>query len=266
MTATQAPVSPRELLTFEGARQIEPGERIIAGTGLPLLAALLAQRTHAPDMKLIIESGVVFPDVAPTPVSVVDPRIMRAPSRLGSLVDVLGGFVQRGKVSTGFLGGAQIDAYANLNSSWVRRGDGWVRLPGSGGANDIGSHCAKVVVLTSHERRRFPERCDYVTTPGFLDGPGARERAGLGPLSVCVVTELCVFEADESTGRLRVTALMPGTSREDVLTNTGFTPEFVDNPRVVPGPEDHELRLLRETLDPSGKYFPERQAEKGKSA
>ncbi|WP_020496240.1 CoA-transferase subunit beta [Sciscionella marina] len=259
MTTIQAPVTPRELLVFEGARQIGADERIIAGTGLPLLAALLAQRTTAPGLKLIIESGVVFPEVVPTPISVVDPRIMHSPSRLGSLLEVLGGFVQRGLVTTGFLGGAQIDARANLNSSWIRRGAEWVRLPGSGGANDIGSHCAKVVVLTTHEKRRFPQHCDYVTTPGFLDGPGGRERAGLGPLSVRVITDLCVFSGDETTGELELTALMPGVEVEDVLENTGFRPRIAAHPRAVTEPEEPELRLLREELDPRAKYFPERR-------
>src|SRR5258706_16420101 len=100
---------PRELLVFEGARQIADGDLVIVGTGLPLLAATLAQRTHAPHAKLVIESGVVFPRVVPTPVSVVDPRVMAGAARHGSLLDALGGLVQRGLVRTGFLGGAQVD-------------------------------------------------------------------------------------------------------------------------------------------------------------
>ena len=259
MTLTEiAPVlSARELVVFEGARQIHDTDTAIVGTGLPLLAGLLAQRTHAPDARLVIESGVVFPQVRPTPLSVVDPRIMHNASRLGSLVEALGGLVQRGLVDTGFLGGAQIDQFGNINSTWIDREGGRVRLPGSGGANDIASHCRKVVILTDHELRRFPEHCDYVTSPGFLDGPGGRERAGLQPLHVKVITNLCVMEADDSTGRLVVTALMPGATETDVVAHTGFRPAFAADLESVAPPTDQELELLRTELDPDARYFPE---------
>lgn len=263
MTVTPELVAlPRELLVFEGARQINDGDCVIVGTGLPLLAGLVAQQTRAPHTRLIIESGVVFPKVVPTPMSVVDPRLMNNPSRLGSLLEVLGGFVQRGIVATGFLGGAQIDEHANINSTWVVRGEGKVRLPGSGGANDIASHCRNVVILTDHELRRFPKRCDYVTSPGFLDGAGARRKAGLTPLTVKVVTNLCVLEGDDESGRLTLTALMPGVSVTEVLTNTGFEPAIADDVHTVEPPTGDELRLLREELDPECRYFPERRSTK----
>ncbi|NUR93199.1 MAG: glutaconate CoA-transferase [Nonomuraea sp.] len=245
---------PREILVVEGARQIRDGDLVIVGTGLPLLAATLAQRTHAPDAKLVIESGVIFPKVVPTPVSVVDPRLMHGASRHGSLFEALGGLVQRGLVRTGFLGGAQVDEFANINSTWVSG----KRLPGSGGANDIASHCEQVVILTNHEKRRFPARCDYVTSPGFLGGPGERAKAGLGPLRVKVVTDLCVMEAADSA--LQVTALMPGVTAEAVRENTGFVPKFRDALDIVVPPDPEELRLLREEIDPACVYFPERKS------
>ncbi|MFC5179789.1 CoA-transferase subunit beta [Actinomadura harenae] len=244
---------PREILAVEGARQIADGDVVIVGTGLPLLAATLAQRTHAPNAKLVIESGVVFPRVVPTPVSVVDPRLMHGASRHGSLFEALGGLVQRGLVHTGFLGGAQIDRYANINSTWVAG----KRLPGSGGANDIASHCRKVVILTDHERRRFPERCDHVTSPGFLSGPGARAKAGLPELEVKVVTDLCVMEAADSP--LIVTALMPDASPDAVRAETGFDVDFAPELDAVAPPTPEELTLLREVLDPDCVYFPERK-------
>ncbi|MFI6601566.1 CoA-transferase subunit beta [Nonomuraea sp. NPDC050536] len=247
---------PREILVVEGARQIRDGDLVIVGTGLPLLAATLAQKTHAPDAKLVIESGVIFPKVVPTPVSVVDPRLMHGASRHGSLFEALGGLVQRGLVRTGFLGGAQVDEFANINSTWVSG----KRLPGSGGANDIASHCSQVVILTNHEKRRFPARCDYITSPGFLGGPGERAKAGLGPLRVKVVTDLCVMEADDSA--LVVTALMPGVTAEAVLENTGFTPKFRDSLDIVVPPDPEELRLLREEIDPACVYFPERRGSR----
>lgn len=244
---------PREILVVEGARQIQDGDVVIVGTGLPLLAATMAQRTHAPRAKLVIESGIVFPQVVPTPVSVVDPRLMNGASRHGSLYEALGGLVQRGLVRTGFLGGAQIDRYANINSTVVAG----KRLPGSGGANDIASHCRRVVVLTDHERRRFPERCEYVTSPGFLAGPGARKRAGLPPLEVKVITDLCVMEAADSA--LTVTTLMPGATLEGVRAETGFDPAVADVLGEVDPPTAEQLSLLREVLDPHCVYFPERR-------
>ncbi|GAA3085612.1 CoA-transferase subunit beta [Streptosporangium carneum] len=259
MTTPALEALPRELLVVEGARQIRDGDLVIVGTGLPLLAATLAQRTHAPGAKLVIESGVMFPRVVPTPVSVVDPRLMHGASRHGSLFEALGGLVQRGLVRTGFLGGAQVDEYGNINSTWVPRSNGErIRLPGSGGANDIASHCRQVVVLTDHERRRFPRRCDYVTSPGFLSGPGARAEAGLPPLAVKVVTDLCVMEAEDTA--LAVTALMPGATERAVLDNTGFVPEFSPSLTTVAPPAPEDLRLLREELDPACVYFPERKS------
>lgn len=259
MTLTYAavPTTAREFVVVEGARQIGNADTAIVGTGLPLLAGLLAQRSHAPDARLVIESGVIFPQVKPTPLSVVDPRIMHNASRLGSLVEALGGLVQRGLVDTGFLGGAQIDESGNINSTWINRAGGRVRLPGSGGANDIASHCRKVVILTDHELRRFPVKCDYVTSPGFLDGLGGRTRAGLTPLSIKVVTDLCVMEADDESPRLTVTALMPGATVEDVLANTGFRPGFADDLAMVVPPSEEVITLLRSELDPEARYFPE---------
>lgn len=257
LTTSAIATTARELVVFEGARQIGNDDTAIVGTGLPLLAGLLAQRTHAPDARLVIESGVIFPQVRPTPLSVVDPRIMHNASKLGSLVEALGGLVQRGLVDTGFLGGAQVDQAGNINSTWIDRGTGRVRLPGSGGANDIASHCRKVVILTDHELRRFPVKCDYVTSPGFLGGPGERERVGLRPLSIKVITDLCVMEADDSTGQLVVTALMPGATVDDVLANTGFQPSFAPDLGAVLPPADEELTLLRSVLDPESRYFPE---------
>ncbi len=252
-------VTNRELLVFEAARRIGDGECVIVGTGLPLVAALLAQRTHAPGVRLIIESGIIFPRVLPTPMSVVDPRLMHAPSRLGSLLEVLGGFAQRGLVDVGFLGGAQVDEFANLNSTWVTgTGGRRIRLPGSGGANDIASHCRRLVVVMAHERRRFPARCDFVTSPGFLTGAGARQRAGLPPLEVTVLTDLCVLEGDDAEGRLRLTALMPGVTVEDVLEHTGFVPVLLDRVGVIAQPASDDLSLLRDVLDPRGRYFPDR--------
>jgi len=255
---TPAPTFTRqELMVIEAARRLRDGEVVFVGTGLPLLATALAQRRHAPNIVMVIESGVIAPLVRPTPISVSDPKVMARAMRLGTLREVLGGLLQRGLIDVGFLGGAQIDRHANINSTQIgppgalRR-----RLPGSGGANDMASHCRRLLVITHHERRRFPERCDYVTSPGFLDGPGGRQRAGLSPdFAVTVVTDLAVLEGDPSTCALRLTGLMPGVDVATVLAQTGFCPDVAPDLQEVAPPAADDLRVLREELDPQRVYL-----------
>lgn len=245
----------RELMVIEAARHVRDGDVVFVGTGLPLLATALAQRLHAPHVVCVIESGVIAPRVRPTPVSVSDPRVMHRAVRLGTLREVLGGLLQRGLVDLGFLGGAQVDRFGNINSTWVREGERTKRLPGSGGGNDMASHCRRFLVITRHERRRFPERCDYVTSPGFLDGPGGRERAGLaGEFGIIVVTDLAVLENDPDTCVLRITRLMPGVSEDQVQGETGFALTVAPHVRPVDPPGAKELRVLREEMDP-GRVF-----------
>ncbi|MBI3974834.1 MAG: glutaconate CoA-transferase [Armatimonadetes bacterium] len=247
----------QELMVIEAARRLRDGDVVFVGTGLPFLATTLAQRTHAPSLAMIIESGVIAPQVRRTPISVSDPKVMHRAVKLGTLREVLGTLLQRGLIDVGMIGGAQIDRYANINSTWVGRPGGQRRrLPGSGGGNDMASHCRRLLILTPHERRRFPERCDYITSPGFLDGPGGRERAGLSPdFAVTVVTDLAILENDPATSALRVTGLMPQVTVEEVLAQTGFRPEVAAEIQVVAPPRTDDLRQLREELDPEGVYL-----------
>ncbi|MGH2372536.1 MAG: CoA-transferase subunit beta [bacterium] len=248
--------SRRELMVIEATRHVRDGDIVFVGTGLPLLATTLAQRTHAPNVVMVVESGVIAPQVRPTPISVSDPRVMYRATKLGTLREVLGCLLQRGLIDLGFLGGAQIDRYANINSTIIDRPGGFRRLPGSGGANDMASHCRRLLIITQHEKRRFPARCDYITSPGFLDGPGGRERAGLSPdLTVTVVTDLAVMENDPQTCALRIVGLMPGITVEQVRAETGFRLEAAADIRDVVPPSPQDLRVLREELDPDGLYL-----------
>lgn len=246
-----------ELMVIEAARHLRNGEMVFVGTGLPLLATTLAQRTHAPDIVMVIESGVIAPLVRPTPISVSDPKVMHRAMKLGTLREVLGGLLQRGLLDVGFVGGAQIDQYANINSTQIGPpGAPTRRLPGSGGANDMASHCRRLLVITHHEKRRFPPRCDYITSPGFLDGPGGRRRAGLNPeFSVSVVTDLAVMESDPNTCALRIAQLMPGCSVDDVIANTGFRPDLAPGLRTVAPPDPEVLLALRQDVDPGRVYL-----------
>ena len=249
---------PDELMVVEAARHINDGDVVLVGTGLPMLAGLLAQRTHAPNMCYVVETGPVAPRVLPTPISVSDPRVMHGAVSHGSLLSSLGGVLQRGLADVSFLGGAQIDRYANLNSTVI--GDPErpkVRLPGSGGANDLASHSPRILIITRHERRRFPERCDYITSPGYLDGPDARKLSGLSvPYpEISVITDLCVMEIDRATGTLGVARLAPGVAFGEVQEKTGF--ELIrpaDIPSINP-PSGDIVELLRREVDPGGIYL-----------
>ena len=264
MDSNMKAFSLEEAMVVEASRHVADGDVVMVGTGLPMVASLLALKNHAPRMCYVVETGPIAPEVIPTPSSVSDARVMYRAVTHGSLIDALGGILQRGLADVGFIGGAQIDRFANVNSTVIGDYDKpTVRLPGSGGANDIASHARKVLIIARHERRRFPERCDYVTSPGYIDGPEGRKRAGL-PVpypDIHVVTDLAVMSIDKSVGMLRVGKLMPGVSLEQVRRNTGFDPLVVSEVATVDPPSERELRLLREEVDPTGVYL-KRQNQK----
>ena len=247
-----------ELMVVEASRYIDDGDVVMVGTGMPMVASLFAQKNHAPQMCYIVETGPVAPQVIPTPISVSDPRVMYRAVRLGSLLDALGGVLQRGLADVAFLGGAQIDEFANVNSTVIGDYDRpRVRFPGSGGANDLASHASRILIITRHEKRRFPRRCDYITSPGYIDGPDGRRNAGL-PVpypDILVITDLTVMAIDRSTGRLRVEKLMPGVTIDQVRENTGFDPAEAPEITIVEPPTAAELTLLRDEVDPEGIYL-----------
>ena len=247
-----------ELMVVEASRYIDDGDVVMVGTGMPMVASLFAQKNHAPRMCYIVETGPVAPQVIPTPISVSDPRVMYRAVRLGSLLDALGGVLQRGLADVAFLGGAQIDEFANVNSTIIGDYDSpKVRFPGSGGANDLASHASRILIITRHEKRRFPLRCDYITSPGYIDGPDGRRNAGL-PVpypDIVVITDLTVMAIDKSTGRLRVEKLMPGVTIDQVRENTGFDPAEAPEMTIVEPPTAAELTLLRDEVDPEGIYL-----------
>ena len=246
-----------ELMVVEASRHISDWDTVMVGTGLPMVASLFALKNHAPNMCYVVETGGIAPEIIGTPSSVTDARVMYRAVRHGSLLDALGGVLQRGLADVAFLGGAQIDQFANVNSTVI--GDynsPKVRFPGSGGANDLASHAKKVLIITRHEKRRFPERCDFITSPGYIDEPDGRKIAGLSSPypDIFVITDLAVMAIDKSDGRLRVESLMPEVSLEQVRENTGFELPDGDIEPVEP-PTEAELRLLREEVDPGGEYL-----------
>ncbi len=246
-----------ELMVVEASRHVSDWDVVLVGTGMPVVASLLALKNHAPNMCFVVETGPMAPEVIPTPSSIADSRVMYRSVRNGSLIDSLGGVLQRGLADIGFIGGAQIDQFANVNSTVI--GDyaaPKVRFPGSGGANDIASHAKKVLIIARHELRRFPANCDFITSPGYIDGPDGRRNAGLtSPYpDIVVFTDLAVMAIDKTAGRLKIDKLMPGVTIDRVREHTGFEPIVSGAPAEVEPPSARELRILREQVDPTGVY------------
>src|SRR6185369_1259770 len=233
------PFSPMELMICCAARELEDGKTVAVGTGLPCAAAMLAQRTCAPNLVIMFEAGGVAPQLPTMPISVGDSRTFWRGAMATSMADIME-TCQRGMMDYTFLGGAQIDAYGNLNSTMVGKDHRKpkVRLPGSGGANDLASFCWRIFVVTNHDRRRFVEKLDFLTTPGYLSGPGAREAAGLpkgtGPYRV--ITDLAVMGYGEESRRMQVRSLHSGVTIEQVRAATGFRLEFAANVATTPTP------------------------------
>jgi glutaconate CoA-transferase subunit B len=250
-------VTANELLAVMGARALKDNSTVFVGVGAPLMAASLAQRMHAPRLTMVVEGGIVGPafKAGDLPISTNEMRTAYRAQMLPGITDAFL-LAQRGFLDVGFIGGAQIDRHGNLNTSAIGSYDRpAVRLPGSGGANDISSLCREVMILTVHEKRRFTERVDFVTSPGYLDGGDDRRRRGLlfGGVSR-VVTTLGVFDFEPEDRRMRVIALHPGVTLDDVHDHTGF--EVLVSPdlaRTEP-PSLKELDLLR-LLDPRRQFI-----------
>jgi len=241
-----------ELMICVAARFLENGATVGVGTGAPCAAAMLAQKTHAPDLFVIFEAGGVAPLLPSMPISVGDSRTFHRAIMASGMCDIMD-TCQRGMVDYTFLGGAQIDAYGNLNSTVI--GDyakPKVRFPGSGGANDFASLCWRTMIMTKHDTRRFVEKLDFLTTPGYISGPGEREKAGLpsdcGPYRV--ITDLAVMSFDETTKRMQVETLNPGGTFERVQENTSFVLTEAPGMGRTEEPIEAELRILRNEVDP----------------
>jgi glutaconate CoA-transferase subunit B len=247
-----------ELMVCVAARQLEDGKTAVIGTGMPLAAAMLAQKTSAPNLIIMFEAGSIAPQLIRLPLSVADSYTMAGGLMHSSMNEIMEA-CQRGVVDYTFLGGAQIDMYGNLNSTMVGTDiqKPKVRLPGSGGANDLASLCWKTLVITLHDRRHFVARMDFVTTPGYLTGPGGREAAGLPPGTgpYKVISTMALMGYDPSSKRMQVESLYPGMTAEEIEANTGFEMLFSKDLETTREPTTEELSILREEVDPLGKII-----------
>ncbi len=250
----------RELMACTAARQLKDGKSVAVGTGLPLVSAMLAQKTNAPNLVIFFEAGGVAPQLPTLPVSVGDSRTLYKAVFATGLVDIMDS-MRRGFIDYAFLGGAQIDKYGNLNSTMIGKNyhKPDVRFPGSGGANDFGSLAWEtLMIMDRHNTRRFVDKVDFITTPGFLSGPGAREAEGLSPNTgpSRVITDLGLFDFEPKSKRMRLIACHPGITVEEIKKNTGFELLLADKIETTDPPTMEDLYLLHEVIDTKGFVFP----------
>jgi len=249
----QQTYSSTELLACAASHLLEDNKSVFVGTGLPMIAAMLAQKTHAPNLLLFFEAGGIGPEIPVLPISVGDSRTFHMAVAASSMHDSMS-MAQAGYIDYGFLGAAQIDMYGNINTTVI--GDyekPKVRLPGSGGANDVGSLCNKTIIIMRQDKNRFVKKIDFLTTPGYLNGKNSREKNGLpttsGPYRV--ITQLGVYGFDEETKQMTLLSIHPGVTIEDIKNNSGFNITIPENVQTTTPPTKKELSILKQ-IDPAG--------------
>jgi glutaconate CoA-transferase, subunit B len=242
-----------ELMACCGAREIKDGDVVIVGTGFPAMAANIARYTHAPGAILMQESGVIDARPKRPALSVGDPCLNPGAAMVGGLVEIMGMVLQAGSVDVGFLSGSQVDKYGNINTTVI--GDykkPIARLPGSGGANPIGALARKTLIITLHDKRRLAQKVDFITTPGYLDGAGAREKWGMAPGTgpEVIITNKAVLKFDTKTKEAYLATYHPDCSIEEIVEHTPWDLKVAEDVHPTKPPTQEELRVLREVLDP----------------
>ncbi len=255
-TTTDLVYSKSEIMIAASARQLVGAHNCFVGVGLPNIVCNLAQRTVAPELQLVYESGVFGARPERLPLSIGDPTLATGSTAVTSMFELFAYYLQAGLIDVAFLGAAQIDRLGNINTTVI--GDYTrpkVRLPGSGGACEIAIHARRILVIMRQGRRSFVEKIDFRTSPGHSGDP-ARDAArgwwGSGPTSV--VTDLATYIFEEASGEMTLATLHPGVTLDEVRENTGWDPRIADDLGATPPPTVEELRLIREELDPEGVY------------
>ncbi|WP_254761898.1 CoA-transferase subunit beta [Natrinema marinum] len=244
-----------ELMVTAAAEQLEDDDSVLVGIGVPNLACNLAKRNHAPNLEMIYESGTIGSNPSSLPLSVGDPVLASGAVGVESMLNGFSYYLQGGRIDVGFLGGAQVDKYGNINSTVIGDyDDPAVRLPGSGGACEIASNAHRTIIISPLEQRRFPEEVDFVTSPGYLDAETDRADLGLRGGPDAVITDKAIMGFDDD-GEMIVERLHPGVTEADVRAATGWEIQFADDVERTRAPTDDELRLIREELDPDGVYL-----------
>jgi glutaconate CoA-transferase subunit B len=248
--------SKSEIMIAASARQLADVRNCFVGVGLPNIVCNLAQRTVAPELQLVYESGVFGARPERLPLSIGDPTLVTGATAVTSMYELFAYYLQAGLIDVAFLGGAQIDRFGNLNTTVIGSYDRpKVRLPGSGGACEIAIHARRILVIMRQAQRSFVDELHFRTSPGHSGDPAhdaARGWNGSGPTSV--VTDLGTYAFDEGTGEMTLMTLHPGVTLEDVRANMGWEPKLAaDLGETVP-PSPEELALIRDELDPGGVY------------
>lgn len=251
----------QEIIVVAGAKVLEDNKVVFVGTGLPMVASLLAKLTHAPGLIPVFEAGAVGPPLQRgLPLSVGDSKTFTGASYVKGL-NAAFELTQRGFADVGFIGGAEVDMYGNLNSTMIGDFPGSyhrpkVRLPGSGGASDMAASCERTILIVPHDRKKFNEKLSYITSPGHLDGsPDARYRAGMqgqGPYRL--ISTKGIFDFEETTKRMRILHTFPGETVESIQEATGFELLVAPNVNEFSAPTTKEIRMIREEIDPEGVF------------
>ena len=238
-------------MSVVASRELRDGEVVFVGIGLPSVACNLARVTHAPNLVLIYESGAVGAAPDRVPISIGDPSLVRGSLMVCSMADVFQCFLQNGRIDVGFLGGAQVDRFGNINTTVIGSYEQpSVRLPGAGGAPEIAVHAKRTLVMSRLNKRAFPETVDFITSPGHRYRGRTRSQLGIpGAGPVKVITDKCVLEPDES-GELVLSALSQGITFDDVAREVGWPLRAGETIGELPSPTGEELRLLREIQGP----------------
>jgi glutaconate CoA-transferase subunit B len=245
-----------ELMAVAGARELSNHQVVAVGLGLPVVASFLAKLTHAPDMTMLFELGVINPQPVHCGVGLADPRVWYRAQVLSSFVDILGAILHRGLVDVGFLGGLEVDQYGNLNTTLLGDPHGKFRhMVGSGGANDIASCAQRTIIIMRHEARKLKDTISFITSPGYLTGGASRAQAGLRGGPNRVITDKAIFGFHPETKRMILTSIHPGNTLEDVLDTMGFVPDVPQHVPYTEPPTAEQIRLIREEIDPQRMYM-----------
>ncbi len=251
-----ADYTPSELMACAGAREILDRQVVAVGLGLPVVASFLAKQTHAPNMTILFELGVIDPLPVDCGVGLADPRVWYGASALSSFVDILGSILHTGRVDVGFLGGLEVDQYGNLNTTLLGDRHGKFRhMVGSGGANDIASCAGRTIIIMRHEARKLRQAISFITSPGYVSGGASRAEAGLKGGPSRVITDKAIFGFDPVSKCMQLLSIHPGNTREDVLDTMGFEPVIGGQVPFTDPPTAEELRLIREVIDPQRMYM-----------
>ena len=242
--------TPNEMMTVAAARALRNDDVCFVGIGAPSAACNLARLTHAPQITLIYESGTIATKPNVLPLSIGDGELCDTALTTVSVPEMFRYWLQGGRMTVGFLGGAQIDRFANLNTTVV--GDYHkpkVRLPGGGGAPEIATNCREIFIIMAMGKRAFVDKLPFITSMGH--GPTGRERRALGVTSkgpTRLITDLCIFEPDPQTQEMTVVSIHPGATREGIIENCGWTPSFAADVAETRAPDAMELEVLRDIL------------------